>query len=151
MLVAAIVLLINTTRVPCAFSPASVPCKALRNALILLTTMLVVQPCWDLDGRTARCGRAGAACAWVTAVAAHPRAQGIGAVLWDLLRACHGDASGVSGQQNWIVSHVLKRVSNFPCSFITVSFAPRIIYHRLTSSSFSLLYVTWNFNKKGIV
>lgn len=159
MLIAVIVLLINTTRIVCVFSLISVPYGALRNVLILLTLKPVAKLVFLLQWEE------GAMWKWwcktlhapgFTTIAAHPHvwALGILAVLWDLLLTCYGDRSGVSGQQNWIVTQRFKNdwVSNFPCSFITVSFAfYRIIYCRITSSTFLLLYVIWNFNKKGIV
>lgn len=161
VLVTVIVLLINATRTACVLNLISVPCRALGNVLILLTLKPVVKLFCYLYGQEIPqeavwkwwCKT------WPTAgfppAAAHPHAWALGivAVLWDLLLTCHGDKSGVSGQQNWIVTQRFKNdwVSNFPCSFITVSFAPRIIYCGVTSSMFSLLFVTLNFNKKGLV
>ena len=156
VLVAVIVLLINTPRIACVFSLVRVPYRALGNVLTcslkpVVKLLFLLQ--WE-EGAAWKCWCETLHAPGFTTVAAHPHVWvlGILAVLWDLLLTCHGDRSGVSGQQNWIVTQRFKNdwVSNFPCSFITASFAPRIIYCRLTSSSFSLLYVNWNLIRKEL-
>lgn len=51
MLIAVIVLLINTTRIACVFSLISVPYRALRNFLILLPLQPVVKLFFTSVGR----------------------------------------------------------------------------------------------------